>query len=157
MARPLERLTEWTRERPFVVDAALAAAVCLLTVFLPATGYTPYEDAALAVGLLLTAPLAWRRTAPVPAAAVVIGASLLELVVVPEFLPANVAALITVYSLAAYAPRWAGRGGLAVGLLGAVLAALRYYAPVASDGLIPATLSIGVAVVAAWALSCCWS
>ena len=32
-----------------------------------------------------------------------------------------------IYALAAYAPRWASRGGLALGLFGAALAALRYF------------------------------
>jgi hypothetical protein len=57
-----------------------------------------------------------------------------------------------VYALAAYAPRWAARAGLAVGLLGAVLAALRHFSGGASDSLLPTAGSIGVAVVAAWAL-----
>ncbi|TFV64890.1 UNVERIFIED_ORG: sensor histidine kinase [Bacillus sp. AZ43] len=130
----------------------MAGLICFVTVLVPAESYWPYEGSAFVVGLLLTVPLAWRRTAPVPAAAVVVGAGLLELAVVGEFLPANVAALVMVFSLAAYAPRWASRAGLAAGLVGAVLAALRYYSPGASDGLIPAAGAIGVSVVAAWAL-----
>jgi signal transduction histidine kinase len=65
---------------------------------------------------------------------------------------ANVAVLIMVYSLAAYAPRWAGRAGLAIGLFGAVLAALAYFTMGVSDALIPVAGAMAIAVVAAWAL-----
>ncbi|MGY1824080.1 sensor histidine kinase [Geodermatophilus sp. SYSU D00079] len=149
---PLERLEALLRDHPFGVDVVIAALVWFLTVLLPYRSYWPAEATALVVGTLLVAPLAWRRRRPVRAAGVVIAAGLLELVVVEDFLAANVAALLTVYALAAYAPRWAGRAGLAVGLLGAVLAALRYFSLGASDALLPTAGSIGVAVVAAWAL-----
>ncbi|SEL82633.1 Signal transduction histidine kinase [Blastococcus sp. DSM 46786] len=147
----VERLAPWLRDRPFVVDAGLAALIGLVTVVLPAGTYWSSEGASFVVGVLLVAPLAWRRRAPVPAAAVVVAAGLLELLVSDQFLAANYAALVTVYSLAAYAPRWAGQAGLAVGLVGAVLASLRYYSTGLFDAVFPAG-SIGVAVVAAWAL-----
>ncbi|TYP83842.1 sensor histidine kinase [Blastococcus xanthinilyticus] len=148
---PVEQLSAWLRERPFLVDLALAVAIGLVTVVLPAGSYWQEEEAAFVVGVLLVAPLAWRRRAPLAAAAVVIAAGLLELRLSSQFLAANYAALVMVYSLAAYAPRWAGRAGLAIGLVGAVLASLRYYSPSPVDAAFPAA-SIGVAVVAAWAL-----
>ncbi|MGY1623080.1 sensor histidine kinase [Geodermatophilus sp. SYSU D00965] len=149
---PLERLETWLRAHPSAVDAGIAGLVWFLTVLLPYGSYWPAEATAFVVGTALTVPLAWRRRRPVRAAAVVVAAGLLELVVVEQFLAANVAALVMVYALAAYAPRWAGRAGLVVGLLGAVLAALRYFSGGASDSLLPTAGSIGVAVVAAWAL-----
>jgi signal transduction histidine kinase len=149
---PLERLETFLRGHPTGVDLGIAALVWFLTVLLPYGSYGPAEATALVVGTLLVVPLAWRRRRPVRAAAVVIAAGLLELVVVDDFLAANVAALVMVHALAAYAPRWAGRAGLAVGLVGAALAALRYFSLGASDALIPSAGSIGVAVVAAWAL-----
>ncbi|MCF6508620.1 sensor histidine kinase [Blastococcus sp. MG754426] len=148
---PAEHLAPWLRDRPFVVDTALAALIGLVTVVLPAGTYWSSQGASFLVGVLLVAPLAWRRRAPVPAAAVVVAAGLLELLVSDQFLAANYAALVMVYSLAAYAPRWAGQTGLAVGLVGAVLASLRYYSSDVVDAVVPAG-SIGVAVVAAWAL-----
>jgi signal transduction histidine kinase len=150
MDRPLDSVTAWTRAHPFPVDAGLAFGVFLVTVVLPSS--TSGLNSALVVGLLLTAPLAWRRRAPVPAAAGVVAAGLLELLAVDEFLPANCAALVMVYALAAYAPPWAGRAGVALGLFGAVLAALRYFPGSGSDALLLTAGSIGVAVVAAWAL-----
>jgi signal transduction histidine kinase len=150
--RPLDRLAAELRERPLAVDAALAALLFLFTVFLPLQGSATGAASALLVGLLLTVPLAWRRHAPVPAAAVIVAGGLLELVLVDHFLVTNVAVLVMLYSLAAYAPRWAGRAGLGLGLAGAVLAALRYYYFGDVDALLLTTGSIGVTVVAAWAL-----
>ncbi|MFW3172274.1 sensor histidine kinase [Geodermatophilus sp. CPCC 206100] len=149
---PLVRLETRLREHPLGVDAGIAAVLFLLTVLLPFETYWPGAATAFVIGVLLTAPLAWRRRRPVRAAAVVVAAGLLELAVVETFLVANVAALVMVHALAAYAPRWAGRAGLALGLLGALLAGLRYFSSGASDALLPSTASIAVAVVAAWAL-----
>jgi signal transduction histidine kinase len=150
----LMRLAAVTRERPFVVDAVLAGAVVLFTVLYPANvrSYVPYEAPSVVIGLLLTVPLAWRRRAPVPAAVVVVLAGLLELAATDSFLAANVAAPAMVYALAAYAPRWASRTGLGVGLLGAALAAGRWYSSGRVDAFVIATVAIGVLVVACWAL-----
>jgi signal transduction histidine kinase len=71
---------------------------------------------------------------------------------VPDFLVANVAALMMVYALAAYAPRWAAQAGLAAGIFGAALAALRYFGNGIASSVIPTAGAIGVSVVAAWSL-----
>jgi signal transduction histidine kinase len=147
-----ERVARWARAHPFAVDCWLAAAVAFCTVLLPAPGYWDNPTGTFLVGLLLTVPLAWRRRAPVLAAAAVIAVGLLEMVTLTTFLAANVAALFMIYALAAYAPRWASRGGLAVGLLGALLASLRYFSTDVTAALVPTTGAIGVAVVASWAL-----
>jgi signal transduction histidine kinase len=151
--RRLDQLADRLRAAPFAVDAVLAAVVAFFTVFLLAAS-PAYGGRPMVLGLLLTVPLAWRRRAPVAAATAVIAAGLLELLLSPSFLPANVAALIMIYTLAAWAPRWAERAGLVAGLVGAALAGVRYfyltfgspYAVLTSAG------SIAVAVVAAWAL-----
>jgi signal transduction histidine kinase len=147
-----EQAAAWFRARPFVVDCALAGAVLVVTVLLPAGTYWENPAGAFLLGLMLTVPLAWRRRATVPAAAAVTVAGLLEVAAYGEFLPANVSALLMVYALAAYAPRWASRGGLALGLFGAAVAALRYFSAGASDSLILTAGAIAIAVVAAWAL-----
>jgi signal transduction histidine kinase len=149
--RPLDRLVRRLHERPFAVDAVAAAVVVVVTVLGPANGYGRSHPAIL-VGLLLTVPLAWRRRAPVGAAVAGGAAGRLELLVVSEFLAANVAALAMIYALAAYAPRWAGQAGLIAGLAGAVLAALRYFDFGDRTSLLVGVGSISVAVVAAWAL-----
>ncbi len=136
---------------------------CLLafgTVILP---YGVFGASGSVVGLGLTLSLAWRRTFPVVSAGAVTFFGLLELVVSESFLLANVAVLVSIYSLAAYAPRWAGRAGLALGLIGAVLAPYRYYfaGPNYPYLYSPSELGYGlsivfgaiaVTVVAAWAL-----
>ncbi|MSW64813.1 MAG: sensor histidine kinase, partial [Actinobacteria bacterium] len=160
---PLSRFADRLRARPFEVDIAIAGllGLVLLALFSNTTDYSPTEWL-LSVGLL--APLAWRRRAPVPAAGVVVAVGLVELVVTQEFLAANVAAPMMVYALAAYAPRWAGRAGLAAGLVGAGLATIRYfggwswssdYSTYYGVGLLELVItagSIGVLVVACWAM-----
>jgi signal transduction histidine kinase len=145
---PIDRL----RRHPFAVDVALAAAVWFCTVLLPSAAYWQEPAYAFLVGTMLTVPLAWRRRAPVPAAAAVVVVGLLELLVVPQFLAANVAALFMVYALAAYSARWAAQAGLALGLVGGGLAALRYWNNGVASSLVPIAGAIGVSVVAAWAL-----
>jgi signal transduction histidine kinase len=151
MNRPLDQLTARLRAHAFAVDVALAGTLFLVTVLIPAQSYDPSPAGSFFAGTLLVTPLAWRRRAPVPAAAVILVAGLLELVLAHEFLPANYAVLVMVYSLAAYAPGWAARTGLGLGLFGAVVAAVRYFAS-GSDALLLTAGSIGVTVVAAWAL-----
>jgi signal transduction histidine kinase len=148
----LERVSGWLRQHAFGVDASLAGLALLALVVAPVTEYRPAEVAG-PLGVLLVVPLAWRRRRPVPAAAVVVGGCLLELVLLPQqFLPANVAAPVMVYALAAYAPRWASRAGLAIGLGGAVLAAFFLSGYAGSSDFLLAAAAIGVLVVAAWAL-----
>ena len=147
-----EQAAAWFRARPFVVDCALAGAVAFFTVLLPAQTYWQYPGRAFVIGLLLTVPLAWRRRAPVPAAVAVTAAGLLEVATVGDLLVASISALFMIYALAAYAPRWASRGGLVLGLFGAAIAALRYFSSGVSDALIPTAGAMAIAVVAAWAL-----
>ncbi|WP_369140538.1 sensor histidine kinase [Modestobacter versicolor] len=148
----LERMAVWLRQHPFGVDATAAALAALLLVVAPAASYVGNGDADFLLALLLVVPLAWRRRRPVRAAAVVVAVSLVQLVVGGEFLPANVAAPVMVYALAAYAPRWAGRAGLGVGLLGAVLAAGAYFSSGDVITFVTSAGAIGVLVIASWAL-----
>lgn len=145
---PVDRL----RRHPFAVDATLAAAVWFCTVVFPSTGYWENPARVFLIGTLLTVPLAWRRRAPAAAAVAVGAVGLLELVLVPQFLAANVAVLLMVYALAAYSTRWAATAGLAAGFVGAGLAALRYWNYGFASSLVPTATAIGVSVVAAWAL-----
>ncbi|SDF55252.1 Signal transduction histidine kinase [Blastococcus fimeti] len=152
MENSLDRSGDRLRRHPFAVDAALAGAVWFCTVLLPMASYWQSRNAAFLVGTLMVVPLAWRRRAPVPAAAAVVAVGLLELVFSDDFLAANVAVLMMVYALAAYAPRWAATAGLVTGLAGAVLAAVRYWNYGVAASITPVALAIGVSVVAAWAL-----
>jgi signal transduction histidine kinase len=146
----LERCGAWLRAHPFAVDTGLAALFYLFVLAL--SSGVGSGDAAV-FGFLFSVPLAWRRRAPVAAAAATVLLGLLQLVTVGGLLPADVAALVVVYSLAAYAPRWASRAGLGTGLVAACLGALAYR-PSSYDprSLVVLAGAIGVTVVAAWAL-----
>ena len=73
---PLEQLAATLRDRPFAVDAGIAVLVGLVTVVAPASSHHLTESLSFLVGVALVAPPAWRRRAPVPAAAVVTAAGL---------------------------------------------------------------------------------
>jgi signal transduction histidine kinase len=148
----LERMSASLRAHPFALDAALAALFFVFLTGILGSGYQ--SRSVLAFGFLLSVPLAWRRRAPVPAAAALTVVGLLQLrLLQADLLPADTAALVLVYSLAAYAPRWASRAGLATGLAAAGLAALHYYQGLADpESLVVMAGAIGISVVAAWAL-----
>ena len=150
MERPYDRLAARLRDNPLLLDGLIAAATALVTVVL--AGSSRFGGAAAVVGLLLIGPLAWRRRAPVPAAVVVLAAGLLQLGTVSTLLPADVAVPAMVYALAAYAPPWAGKAGLAGGLVGAVLASGFYIGPMSAEALVVGAGAMGITVVAAWAL-----
>ena len=122
-----QRLYAWTQANPFKVDLAGALLATLLFAFpfLVAGVNTGLPEFALSAAICL--PLAWRRTKPVPAAAVMAAACLIQLPAVPETgLPADIFVLVMVHALAAYAPRWASLGGLALALIGGVLVIFQY-------------------------------
>ncbi|SOC47977.1 Signal transduction histidine kinase [Blastococcus aggregatus] len=152
MESPVDRATERLRRHPVAVDMAFAGAVWFFAVLLPVDSYWESRNIAFLVGTLMVLPLAWRRRAPIAAGAAVVAVGLLELLVSPDFLAANVAVLMTVYALAAYAPRWAAQAGLGAGLVGALLAAMRYWNYDVTTSVAPVALAIGVSVVASWAL-----
>ncbi|MBF4993489.1 sensor histidine kinase [Arthrobacter gandavensis] len=124
-----QRLYAWTQANPFKVDLAgalLATALFALPLLLGGAR-TGVLEFALSAAICL--PLAWRRTNPVPAAAVMATACLIQLPTVPETgLPADVFVLVMVHALAAYAPRWASLGGLALALTGGILLIFQYLA-----------------------------
>ena len=156
----LERVSRRLREHPFLVDAALAVLLFFLVVT-SGLGSDDSTSVVLVLSLALIAPLAWRRRATVPAAIAVTVAGLVELVVLSQFLLANVAAPAMVYALAAYAPAVWRRAGLVVGLVGALLAADRYFGNVylgvgsgyaSLQGTVISAAAIAVLVLACWAM-----
>jgi len=145
-----DRVLTFARGHIMLVDGLLAGVLFVLTV-LPQT--PSVNDAEAAASLFLVAPLILRRTWPMFTFVLVTAVSLFQLGVLDDFLTANVSALIVIYTVAAYGQRWAGRVVLATGLLGAPLGAGVYYNPsYGSDGFVTVAFTIGVSVVAAWAL-----
>lgn len=131
-AYPLQvfaRLQPWLDRHPGVLDAALAAAVFAISLVTPLDQPPPVDAAHVVGSLLLSLPLALRLRAPVAAFAAVMLACGFELLFVENFLGANIAVPIMLYTLTAYAPRRQARLGIAVALVGTVPMALHFDHP----------------------------
>jgi hypothetical protein len=122
----LARAHSWLDRHPGVGDTALAVVLLGASV---STLFDEQSNAGIAgfvFSVLLIAPLALRRLAPV----VVFGAVMLACGVEPlfldEFIAANLAALVALYTLVAYASRPWGAVGFAVAAAGAVPFALHF-------------------------------
>lgn len=124
-----ERWYRWSAEHVVGIDRAVAALLALLCGTVTAfNGEDGTPVVAVAISLGMTIPLAWRRTHVAGAGSVVAAASVAHVVLIPDMMLLSVVAVpIMLYALAAYGPRWASSGGLAVALLGAVAAGLRYF------------------------------
>ncbi|HEY9564261.1 MAG TPA: sensor histidine kinase [Nocardioides sp.] len=134
------------------LDRALAgflvAPVLLLTpfgVFEPVVGF---------IVLIQTLPLLWRRSHPVPVAAIVALGHLFQLVIVDLPTWGQVGAPVAIYSVARFSTaRWGGVV-LALGMAGAVLGPLDWLGPfeVGFSAFVSYFLTVGAIVVASWAL-----
>lgn len=131
----MHKIYEWFRTHRFVVDFMAMTLLWLFTAFIQYSSNAGLSDrTTLYIGLtsiiassFLVAPLAWRRTRPVFAGAAIAVVALIQWTLAYPPLPANLAVILVVYSLAAYGPRWASLGGLGLALLGAVMVVTRYY------------------------------
>lgn len=126
---PLRRLDQWTRLHPVRTDVMAAAALFTVLVALPWVALGPMvapdpQGRQTAVSLLAGAgmvlPWAVRRVRPVASAAVVTAAAVLHLLAGPEFSLSLLMVPLTVYNLAANAPRSISVAGLLTGLVGGV-------------------------------------
>ncbi|MCV7749113.1 histidine kinase [Micrococcus luteus] len=126
---PLRRLDQWTRLHPVRTDVMAAAALFIVLVALPWIALGPMvapdpQGRQTAVSLLAGAgmvlPWAVRRVRPVTSAAVVTAAAVLHLLAGPEFSLSLLMVPLTVYNLAANAPRSISVAGLLTGLVGGV-------------------------------------
>ena len=155
-----ERAYEWLRAHPFATDAVLAAAGVFWLVLVPAlvTG-RPLD---LLLGLFLVVPLAWRRTAPAPAAFAVAAAGLAQLALTGSsdcvacasspVIFADAAAPIAMYSLAAYGATWASNVGLVLAAVGAYGVATAQLGPGRSAQFVILFALVCAVLLAAWAL-----
>ena len=122
---PLHRIDQWMRAHPVRTDVITTVLLLLLFGAAPwillgtLTGPTPagiVTTMLLSVGLIV--PWAFRRANPIASAAAVAAVAFLHLAVGPEFSGALALVPMTVYNLAANAPRWASFTGLLAALAG---------------------------------------
>jgi signal transduction histidine kinase len=152
----MDKVTRWLqrlRANPWWFDSALALAAAGLStaffIFHPAASGLPSGTLVLGCGLVLlnTVPLAARRRFPLAVLAIVVasGLAFTALDLPPDIL--WVAVPVAVYSVAAYADRWASLAGLAVAEVGSVANQLtpgRFQAPT--------VVSNALLIAAAWLL-----
>ncbi|CCW12688.1 sensor histidine kinase [Rhodococcus aetherivorans] len=149
----LERWYRWSGTHTGTIDAVLAALLTAFGLLVVATSEPGWWDAVLV--LVLSVPLAWRRTRVVPATAVVAAAAFVHLATVPTVSPvAPVAVPAAVYALAAYGPRWASTLGLAAAVAGGALAGIRYLGNIedrSALGMAVSAVFVVVFLAGAWA------
>jgi len=116
----------WLDRHTLAGDAALAVVLLGFSLLTLAGEESDAGVAGIVFSVLLTAPLVFRRRAPVAVFAAVMLACGGQLLFVDEVLAANFAALMVLYTLVAYAPRRLAAIGLGVTLAGTVPFALHF-------------------------------
>lgn len=147
--RRRDELYSWFRRHRLVVDGVLALGLFVVLIYLP-FGFGANAPPIMLL-VVMCAALAFRRVRPVASFAVVAGCGLLQWAVGWDLSSYDTALLVSLFALAAYGPRWASRAGLAVGLLGVVLAVTRYFWTGGETALGTAVM-LGALVVATWAV-----
>jgi signal transduction histidine kinase len=147
-------LYAWLRRNPRLVDGALA----LLLIF-PGGGIPKHSARELLVTLPfvlgMVVPVVFRREYPVGAFAAVIAVGALQVLVMRRPTGADLAVLVVLYTLAACRPRRISLRGLAICLIGAAIAVLRWHPARPPDGLYTIAgevAVIGGPVLLAWLL-----
>jgi len=144
------RLYAWTRAHEVIVDALIAAGLYLtFGLFSTAAGLGLLADGFSLVSLAL---LVVRRRWPVAVLAAMVVVGLAQFALVPTLLPANVAEVYLVYTVAAHVTSFRTRlVALGCGLLGAALGALRL-GPLDPTlaGRAFSALALGILVMLAW-------
>ncbi|MFC3299565.1 sensor histidine kinase [Arthrobacter agilis] len=120
------RIARWLRTHPGTIDLCLALAILVVFVLPFAAGGAQDYEIVLLVSTVLVSALAVRRSRPILSAGVIAGVSVLQLVTGVEPVPTQFVILITLYTLAAYAPRWASLGSLGLAIAGTAIGLVRY-------------------------------
>ena len=121
------RIHAWTQANPFKVDTTLMLGAVFFLAFPALVLGSPHPVLDFFLSLGIVVPLAWRRTRPVLSGSITAFFCLVQVLFSDMPLPADFVPLLTVYALAAYAPRWASFGGLVLAAVGCVLFVLRYF------------------------------
>ena len=120
-------LYAWLRRHPKLVDGLLALLV--LGFGLSVYGSWARQPALIAVIVALAVPIVFRRQYPAAAFAAAVAVGAVQVVAFRFPTTADVSVLILLYSLAVSRPRRASAPALAICLLGAAVAAVRWQAP----------------------------
>ncbi|XAS70654.1 histidine kinase [Micrococcaceae bacterium Sec5.1] len=146
---------EWFRINRFKVDMT---AMCLLVLLFGPVYLVADRPLLFFISCGLLLPLAWRRTRPVVAAAVVVLVCLIQWSVGAEPVAGQIAVPLVIYATAAYGPAWASRTVLLLGLLGGVMLTTREYSSPAESGIMGLTIGalytvlIWMLVLVSWTL-----
>lgn len=149
-----ERLDSWSRGHERLVDVlvALVPAVGCVLLGLVVRADLPY----FVFSLLLLLPMVLRRRHVVLCGALVLCVGAVQWLTVRDStgaLFADIAVPLAVHAAVAYGPPWAGRVGLAAGLVGAVLGGLSWpQLPVSPVMHVVVGTCLASTVVAAWAV-----
>lgn len=119
-------LYAWLRRNPRLVDGALALLLIFPGAGIPKLGIVRVLMT-LPFVLGMAIPVVFRRTYPVQAFAVVIADGALQVLLLGHPVGADLAVLVTLYTLAASRPRPVSLRGLAVCLAGAAAAIARWH------------------------------
>jgi signal transduction histidine kinase len=118
----------WLSRHPRLVDSALALVLALIGIG-SAFG-TTHRLLTIPFTLLLIVPVVFRRQIPVAAFALAVTAGALQVLTNVGPSGSDLAIVVLLYTLAAYRPRRISVAGLAVCLLGSVVAIARWAPPV---------------------------
>ena len=111
---------DWFSRHRFAVDVILMSVLWLAVspFSLLIAGDTNLGIMHRASGFVFTTalvvPLAWRRTRTVMAGSIIAAVAILQWALAIQPMPADMAVPLIVYALAAFGPRWASLGGLAL-------------------------------------------
>lgn len=120
------RLARWIRAHPGTVDACLALVIFVFFLLLPLASGVQGVGVTVLVSAVLSLALVWRRSRVVLSAGVIAGVSVVQLITAIQPVPAQFVILVTLYTLAAYGPRWASLGGLGLAIAGVAIGLVRY-------------------------------
>ncbi|KNC19250.1 histidine kinase [Arthrobacter sp. RIT-PI-e] len=124
------RIARWVRTHPRAIDTALVLVILLPLVLVSAVDRDPDGLRIALRSAVLVVPLIWRRSHVVLSAAAVATMCMGQLVLGVAPVPTQFVVLITVYTLAAYGPRWASVTGLALAAVGLAAGLARFGDPV---------------------------
>jgi signal transduction histidine kinase len=143
----VQRVQAWSRRHPWAADTALAVVPFTLGAL---TGPVPSTSTALAA--VVCAPLVWRRRFPVAVLAWVYAIGVFQLFFGPRARMSDLAVIIALYTVSAYGPRWAVAVGLSGGVLGGVLAVLRWSHQKEATYVLGGMVAVVTPVILAWAI-----